>query len=63
MALYTVHMKQVVLVSATIFGIVGSYAPMLFGDHDLFSGWSILGGMVGGFFGIWVGVKLYGLMS
>ncbi|MES2876680.1 MAG: hypothetical protein V4678_04400 [Patescibacteria group bacterium] len=56
-------MKQVVLVSATIFGIVGSYAPMLFGDHDLFSGWSILGGMVGGFFGIWVGVKLYGLMS
>jgi hypothetical protein len=53
------HMKQMVLLGATIFGIVGGYLPVLFGDDDMLSIWSILGGMIGGFFGIWVGVKLY----
>jgi len=47
----------------TVFGAAGSYVPVLFGDHDLLSGWSILGGMIGGFFGIWVGVKAYRLWS
>ena len=48
--------KTIILTAATIFGIAGSYIPFLFGDTDLFSGWSILMGMVGGLFGIWVGV-------
>lgn len=56
-------MKQLILLSATIFGAIGSYLPFLFGDKNLFSGWSILGGMIGGFFGIWVGVKVYRLIS
>lgn len=51
--------KSLLLLCAAIFGGIGSYAPVLFGDNDLLSGWSILGGMVGGFFGIWVGVKVY----
>lgn len=52
-------MKQIVLISATIFGIAGAYVPALFGDSDIFSGWSILGGLVGGIFGIWLGVFVY----
>jgi hypothetical protein len=48
--------KRVILAFATVFGIVGGYIPTLFGDTALLSGWSILMGMVGGFFGIWVGV-------
>ena len=43
---------------AAIFGFIGSYIPVLLGDHDLLGGWSILGGVIGGLFGIWVGVKL-----
>jgi hypothetical protein len=55
--------KTVLLIFATVFGIAGSYVPVLFGDNDLLSGWSILGGMIGGFFGIWVGVKISKAMS
>jgi hypothetical protein len=47
--------KRVILLSATIFGIVGGYVPVLFGDSNLLDGWSILGGLVGGIFGIWLG--------
>lgn len=43
---------------AGVFGLIGSYMSVLFGDNDLLSGWSIFGGVVGGLFGIWVGVKL-----
>jgi len=39
-----------------IFSILGSYSPMLFGENDIFSLWSIFGGFVGGIFGIWFGV-------
>ena len=49
-------MKQLILLFATVFGIAGGYIPTLFGDNDIFSLWSILGGMVGGIFGIWLGV-------
>jgi hypothetical protein len=52
-------MKPMILLGATIFGIAGAYVPVLFGDSDPLSGWSILGGMIGGFFGIWVGYKVY----
>ena len=48
--------KKAILFFATISSIVGAYIPMLFGDTDLLSGWSILGGFIGGIFGIWVGV-------
>lgn len=43
---------------ATIFGIAGSFAPMLFGNNDIFSAWGILSSVVFGLFGIWVGVRV-----
>jgi hypothetical protein len=51
-------MKQMTLIGAMIFGIIGAYVPVLFGDTGLLSGWSILGSTIGGFFGIWVGYKI-----
>jgi uncharacterized membrane protein YqgA involved in biofilm formation len=50
--------KKVLLFFAAIFGILGAYMPALFGDNDPLSGWSILGGMIGGLFGIWLGVVI-----
>ena len=47
--------KRIILFFATVFGILGGYLPVLFGDNELLDGWSILGGLVGGFAGIWVG--------
>jgi len=48
--------KKTILFFSTIFSIAGAYVPILFGDTDMLSGWSILGGLVGGIFGIWLGV-------
>ncbi|HEY8992428.1 MAG TPA: hypothetical protein VIM37_01100 [Candidatus Microsaccharimonas sp.] len=55
--------KTVLLVSATIFGIAGSYIPFLWGDTNIFGGWSIFTGMIGGIFGIWVGVMITRFLS
>lgn len=48
--------KKAILLFATVFGILGGYIPVLFGDTDMMDGWSILGGFVGGIVGIWLGV-------
>ena len=56
-------MKQMALLGAAVFGTIGAYIPILLGDDELLSIWSIIGGMIGGFFGIWVGVKLYKRMQ
>ena len=48
--------KRTILLFASVFGFIGAYVPVLFGDNDILSGWSILGGLVGGLFGIWLGV-------
>lgn len=48
--------KRIILFFATVFSILGGYLPVLFGDNELLDGWSILGGVVGGFAGIWLGV-------
>ena len=57
---YNVNMsKGFLLLMATIGGFVGSYVPVLLGDTNFLDGWSILGGVVGGLLGIWLGVKLY----
>jgi len=50
--------KTVILFFAIAFELAGSFLPMLFGNNDLFSLWSILGGLVGGLFGVWVGFKI-----
>jgi len=47
--------KRVILFFATVFGIIGGYVPVLFGDNNLFDAWSVLGGFIGGMFGIWLG--------
>lgn len=41
-----------------IFELIGNFMPLLFGINDIFSVWGILGGLIGGFFGIWVGYKI-----
>lgn len=43
--------------------IVGSLVPVWFGDSNWFDGWSILGSLVGGILGIWLGVKVAKLLS
>jgi hypothetical protein len=48
--------KTIILFFAIIFELAGNFVPTLFGDVDIFSVWSILGGLVGGLFGVWVGV-------
>lgn len=40
---------------ALIGGIAGAYVPALWGDTDIFSGWSILYSTIGGIVGIWLG--------
>ena len=42
---------------AGVGGTVGGYLPVLLGAGSL-SGWSLLGGFVGGTVGIWIGYKL-----
>ena len=51
-------MKKILTIFAVIFGGIGAYIPVLLGVDDGFGGWSILGGLFGGLFGIWVGVKI-----
>lgn len=56
---YTESMnKTVLLIAATIGGLIGGYVPMLFGDTNMFDGWSVLGGLIGGLAGIWLGVVI-----
>jgi len=50
--------KNVIMFFTVVFSLVGSYAPVLFDGGDIFSPWTILGGFVGGIFGIWCGVKI-----
>lgn len=47
--------KTLVTLGAIVGGIVGAYLPQLWGDTDLFSGWSILLSVIGGITGIWLG--------
>lgn len=37
---------------------IGGLIPYLLGDNDLLSLWPILGSIVGGIIGIWLGVKI-----
>lgn len=48
--------KTVILFFAAVFGIAGSFAPLLWGDSDFFGGMSILFSTIGGVIGIVIGV-------
>lgn len=51
--------KGVLTLMAGIFGTIGAYLPMFLGwDPTGLGGWSILGGLIGGLFGIWLGTKI-----
>lgn len=57
-------MKQMAFLGAAVLCTIGAYVPvLLLGSSEETIVWSILGGMVGGFFGIWAGVKLYKRMQ
>lgn len=47
--------KKVIMLFALAFSVLGGYVPVLLGDNELLDGWSILGGLVGGLVGIWLG--------
>jgi len=50
-------MKALIYASVLIFSTIGSYVPTLW--HAGFFSWaSIIGGIIGTIFGIWVAVKL-----
>jgi hypothetical protein len=36
---------------------IGGYIPVLFGSASM-SGWTVIGGFIGGILGIWLGLKL-----
>jgi hypothetical protein len=50
--------KTIIMFFTIAFGLAGNFFPYLVGESDLFSGWSILGGVFGGLFGIWIGVTV-----
>jgi len=55
--------KAVLMLTMSVGMTLGGFVPMMFGDNDLLSSWSILGGLIGGGLGIWLGVKLSQAMS
>ena len=54
--------KLTITVCMTIGTILGGLVPALFGDSSFFDGWSILGSVIGGILGIWVGAKVNKLL-
>ena len=50
--------KALMWTSITVFGLVGAYIPVLLFKASDLSVWSILGGIIGSFAGIWVAMKL-----
>jgi len=49
--------KNVISLFAGVGGVAGGYVPLLFGANGL-DGWSIIGAILGGIIGIWVGYKV-----
>lgn len=48
--------KSLAYLSIGIFGTIGGYIPVLLGSDGI-SGWSLLGGTIGSFFGLYVTYK------
>lgn len=55
--------KSIIMLLMVIFGAAGEFFPYLFGEKDLFSLWCIAGSVVGGLFGVWIGVVISRAMS
>lgn len=55
--------KKSIIMTTTVIGMsLGSFVPVLWGG-SLLGVWSVLLSMVGGFLGIWVGVKVAKALS
>jgi hypothetical protein len=50
-------MKFMIFLGVTVFGTIGSWLGAVMTHGNWLSGWSILLGAVGSFFGIWAGYK------
>lgn len=50
--------KGILILLAIIFSAIGSFIPVLFGNTETFGIWQFVGSLIGGFFGIWLGVRL-----
>lgn len=50
--------KAIIMFFTVVFGLAGNFFPYLVGESEMFSGWCILGGFIGGLFGIWIGVTV-----
>jgi uncharacterized membrane protein YfcA len=50
--------KGVIMLMMGVGSTIGGIIPYLLGDNDLLSLWPILGSIVGGIIGIWLGVKI-----
>lgn len=51
-------MKLLLYIGAAVGGMIGGYMPALLGDTNFLSGWSLLGGFIGTFVGLWAGYKM-----
>ena len=49
--------KGMIYLGATVGGVVGSYVPVVLFHAGGLSGASILGGLIGGIAGVWLGYK------
>lgn len=49
--------KTIIYIFIAIFGAGGSWLGSLLDKGNMFGVWGIIGGTVGGLFGIWVAVK------
>ena len=52
-------MKIIIYVCITVFGLIGSYIPVILFHADAFSAASIITGAIGSLLGVWAGYKLY----
>lgn len=50
--------KTLIYIALSIGSVIGGWIGGLFDHGNWLGGWSILGGTVGAFLGIWVGYKL-----
>lgn len=50
--------KATIMLMMGVGSTVGGLVPYLLGDQDLVSVWPIIGSIIGGVIGIWLGVKI-----
>lgn len=50
--------KTVLMIFAAVGMAAGAFVPMLWGDADMLGMASLFWSMIGGFVGIWLGVKI-----